>query len=80
MTVPERGPWPGLIVAVVLLAVALFVVEGTAGPIICACAFSPTRRGHPADQQERPHPRGTRARRAFRRRRITPAISSFVAA
>ncbi len=39
MTVPKTGPWPWLIVAVVLLAVALFVVEGTAGTIILACGF-----------------------------------------
>jgi hypothetical protein len=39
MTVLKTGPWPWLIVAVVLLAVALFVVEGTAGTIILACGF-----------------------------------------
>jgi len=39
MTVLKTGPWTWLIVAVVLLAVALFVVEGTAGTIILACGF-----------------------------------------
>ncbi len=39
MTVLKTGPLPWLIVAVVLLAVALFVVEGTAGTIILACGF-----------------------------------------
>ena len=39
MTVLKTGPWPWLIVAVVLLAVAMFAVGGTAGTIILACGF-----------------------------------------
>jgi hypothetical protein len=39
MTVLKTGPWPSLIVAVVLLAVALFAVDGTAGTIILACGL-----------------------------------------
>jgi hypothetical protein len=38
MTVLKTGPWPWLIAAVVLLAVAVFV-DGTAGTIILACGF-----------------------------------------
>jgi hypothetical protein len=39
VTVLKTGPWPWLIVAVVLLAVAMFVVDGAAGTIILACGF-----------------------------------------
>jgi len=39
MTVLKSGPWPWLIVAVVLIAVALLAVEGAAGTIILACGF-----------------------------------------
>lgn len=39
MTVLKTGPWPWLLVAVVLVAIALFVVDGTAGTIILACGF-----------------------------------------
>jgi hypothetical protein len=38
MTVLKTGPWPWLIVAVVLIVVGL-VVEGTAGTIVLACGF-----------------------------------------
>ena len=38
MTVLRTGPWPWLIVAVVLIVVGL-VVQGTAGTIVLACGF-----------------------------------------
>jgi hypothetical protein len=39
VTVLKTGPWPWLFVAVVLVAVGLFAVNGTAGTIILACGL-----------------------------------------
>jgi energy-converting hydrogenase Eha subunit G len=38
MTVLKTGPWPWLIVGVVLIVVGL-LVSGTAGTIVLACGF-----------------------------------------
>jgi hypothetical protein len=39
VTVLKTGAWPWLVLAVALIIVGLFAVDGTAGSIILACGF-----------------------------------------